>query len=351
MLKTGIIWLFVGVIGAMLWVHIPSVIVPFVTAFVLAYTLNPIMLTLNKSMKLPRGPSAVLLLLFFIVLFASLMLILIPLIYSQIAFLVKKIPVYRDFFNDRIVPYVLLKLETVDPHIASSAKDTFAQSVDDIFAIFVTMLNNIWSYTVATVNAVVTIFLIPVLLFYFLRDWDKMSKSFYDFFPKNAQTLVKSIFADINQVLSAFIRGQLLVCLFWGVYYYIGLTFIGLDLAFILSVVSGLAPIVPIAGAMVSIILTLLVGFLTFGMGHEIYYIMALQLAAIILDGTVVTPKIIGDSIGLSPVWIVFSVFTMSYIMGPIGLLIGIPIAGIISVILKYANRNYKESKLYNKKK
>ena len=351
MLKTGIIWLFIGIIGAMLWAHIPSVVVPFVIAFVLAYTLNPIMLKLSKNMMIPRAISAVLLLLLFIVLFTSLMLIFVPLVYSQIAFLVKKIPVYRDFFNERVIPYLLLKLETLDPHIAESAKDTFARSVDDIFAIFVTMLNNIWSYTVATVNAVVTMFLILVLLFYFLRDWEKMSKRFYELFPKNTQTLVKSIFADINQVLSAFIRGQLLVCLFWGVYYYIGLRLIGLDLAFILAIVSGLAPIVPIAGAMISIALTLLVGFLTFGLGSELYYIMGMQLVAIILDGTLVTPKIIGDSIGLSPVWIVFSVFTMSYIMGPIGLLVGIPIAGIISVIIKYASRNYKESELYNKKK
>lgn len=348
--NSGIIWFFVAVISAVLWLHIPSVIMPFVIALILAYSLNPMMNYLNHKIKLPRSISAVLLLLLFIVLFTSFMIVLIPLIYSQISILVKKIPLYRSFVNETVIPFVLVKLESLDSNIAESAKETASQSVDDIFAFFITMLNNIWSYTIATINALVMVFLIPVLLFYFLRDWDSMRKSFYEFFPKSTQSLVKDIFADINKVLSAYIRGQLLVCLFWGVYYYIALTIIGLDLAFILAIISGLAPIVPIVGAMISVVSTMLVGFFAFGMGPELVYILVAHGVGAVLDGTVITPRIIGGSIGLSPVWIVFSVLTMSYILGPIGLLIGIPIAGIISVILKYASRNYKESKLYNKK-
>lgn len=348
--KTSIIWLFIAIIAALLSMHLPSVVVPFIIAFTLAYALNPMMDALQKRFKLKRGISAVIILMVFLVVFISLMLVILPLVYSQISILFKKIPVYRDFVNEKIMPYVLFKLESVDPQVAESVKETATQSIDDIFAIFVKMLNNVWSYTVATINALVTVFLIPVLLFYFLRDWDKMKKSFYEFFPKNTQGLVKSIFVDINNVLSSYIRGQLLVCLFWGVFYYIALSLIGLDLAFILAIISGLAPIVPIVGAMVSFASTMLVGFVTFGMGNELIYILALHAVSAVLDSTVITPRIIGGSIGLSPVWIVFSVLTMSYILGPVGLLIGIPIAGIISVILKYASRNYKESELYNKK-
>lgn len=349
--KTSIIWLFIAIIGALLWLHIPSVVMPFVIAFVLAYILSPMMNHLVQKFNFPRPISAVLLLLLFIVLFISFMFVLIPIIYSQISILVKKIPLYRSFVNDTVIPYVLVKLESIDPNVAESVKETASQSVDDIFTFFVTMLNNIWTYTMATINALVMAFLIPVLLFYFLRDWEDMRKSFYDFFPKSTQSTVKSIFADINKVLSAYIRGQLLVCLFWALYYYVILSMIGVDLAFILAIISGLAPIIPIVGAVISFVSTMLVGFFTFGMGPELIYILASHVVGAILDGTVITPRIIGGTIGLSPVWIVFSVLTMSYILGPIGLLIGIPIAGIISVILKYASRNYKESQLYNKKK
>jgi predicted PurR-regulated permease PerM len=349
--KTSVIWIFVAMIGALLWLHLPSIVVPFLLAFILAYAMNPMMLFLHKRMKIPRSISAIFLLLLFIFAFTSFMLVLVPLVYSQIAILVKKIPLYKDFVNDTFIPYVLVKLESVDSNIAQSAKETVTQSVDDIFAIFVRMLNNVWSYTLATINALIMAFLVPVLLFYFLRDLEHMKKSFYEFFPKNTQSLVKSIFSDINKVLSGYFRGQLLVCLFWGVYYYIALTIIGLDLAFILAIISGIAPIVPIIGGIIAVISTLLVGFFTFGAGPELIYIIGAYAFGAILDNTIITPKIIGDSVGLSPVWIVFSVLAMSYILGPIGLLIGIPIAGIISVIFKYASRNYKESELYNKKK
>lgn len=350
MTKAGIIWFFIALIGVILWLHLPSVVVPFIIAFIIAYILNPIMVSLHGKLDLSRGIAAVIILFGFLVIFASIMLVLVPLIYNQMSVLFKKLPIYKDFINDRIIPYILIKLESIDPSLAGSAKETVTQSVDEIFTVFVKLVNNIWSYTMATINALVMVFLIPVLLFYFLRDWEKMSSSFYEFFPKNTQTLVRSIFEDINKILSAYIRGQLLVCLFWGVYYYIALRLIGVELAFILAIISGIAPIIPIVGAVVSFVSTMLVGFFTFGMGTELLYILSIHVIGAVLDGTVITPRIIGGSIGLSPVWIVFSVLTMSYLLGAIGLLVGIPIAGIISVFLKYANLDYKQSKLYNKK-
>lgn len=347
-MKTAIIWFFIALIGALLWLHFPSVILPFVVAFLLAYALNPIM---DKMENFPRSLSALFLVTMTMAVFVSFMIVLIPLIYGQMSILVKKIPIYRAFVNDTVMPFISVKLSTIDDNVAESVKETMAQSIDDVFAIFVSMLNNIWSYTMATINALIMLFLIPVLLFYFLRDWREMEVSFYGFFPKKLQSFVQAMFSDINDVLSSYIRGQLLVCLIWGIYYYIALSCIGVELAFILAIISGLSPIVPIVGAIISIISTMLVGFFAFGFGHELLYILCIHGLGAILDSTFVTPKVIGKSIGLSPVWIMFSIFTMGYILGPIGMLIGIPIAGIVSVILKYATRNYKESKLYNKSK
>jgi putative permease len=299
----------------------------------------------------PRALSASIVLLVFIVICGVVVVLLLPLIYSQISILVSKIPIYKSYVNKEVIPYILEKLHAIDSTISISAKDALNQSVDNIFEICVVMLNNIWSYTMATINAIVMIFLIPVLLFYFLKDWEDMKFSFYDLFPTASQKLVRNMFSDINNVLSAYIRGQLLVCLIWAIYYYITLSYIGIDLALILAVISGIAPIVPLVGAIISIAVSMLVGYFTFGFDVHLLYILSTYIVGNIIDSSLITPKIIGDSIGINPIWIVFAVLVLGYLIGPIGMLVAIPIAGIISVILKYATQDYKDSALYKKKK
>lgn len=349
--KNSILWIFILAILGFLTIHIPVVIVPFAVAFVLAYILNPMVMFFKKSLFLPRILGIILSISIFAVAFLLLLILLVPMIYNQIGLLVNKLPVYRDYLDDTLIPLVISNLERLDQQVAQSAKESFTQSVDDLLGMFVSMLNNLWSYTMATINALIMIFLIPVLLFYYMKDWDKISEHFYCLFPKNSQVFVKQIFLDIDKVLSGYIRGQLFVCFMWVVYYYIIFSLIGLDLAFILAILSGLSPLIPIIGPILAVLSTMIVGFFTFGFGPGLFYVIASHLIGAILDGIYVTPKIIGSSIGLSPVWVMFSVFTMGYILGPIGLLIGVPIAGIISVILRYATQSYKESKLYNKKK
>jgi putative permease len=351
MVKTGIIWSFIVAIFCLLFVHIPSIAWPFLISFILAYALSPLMEFLQEKFRLPRTLSACIVLSIFLVIFGLLLVLLLPLIYSQISILVSKIPIYKSYVNKEVVPYILEKLHSIDSRISISAKSALNQSVDNIFEMCVAMLNNIWSYTMATINAIVMIFLIPILLFYFLKDWEKMKFSFYDLFPTTTQKLVRNIFFDINNILSAYIRGQLLVCLIWAVYYYMALAYIGIDLALILAVISGIAPIVPVVGAIISISASMIVGYFTFGFDAYLLYILLIYVVGNIIDSALVTPKIIGDSIGINPIWIVFSVLVLGYLIGPIGMLVAIPIAGVISVILKYARQDYKDSELYKKKK
>ena len=351
MVRTTIIWSFFALTWVMLLVDLPSVIMPFFVSFILAYTLSPLMEWLQNKCSLPQSLAAFVVLSSFLILCICVMTLLLPLIYSQISILIKKIPTYQTYVNEVIVPYISGKLHSVDSNVSTSAKNAISQSVDNIFEFFVSMLDNIWSYTMATIHVIVMIFLIPVLLFYFLRDWRKMKDSFYSMFPTASQKFVINIFSDINDVLSAYIRGQLLICVIWVIYYYIALSSIGIDLALILAAISGITPIVPIVGTIIAVSITMIVGYFTFGMEIQLVYITIFYVFGGIADSSFITPKIIGDSLGLSPVWIVFAVLVLGYLMGPIGMLIGIPVAGIISVILKYANQDYKNSQFYKLKK
>ncbi|MGV2433000.1 MAG UNVERIFIED_CONTAM: AI-2E family transporter [Rickettsiaceae bacterium] len=351
MVKTSIIWFFVTAIIIALWAHIPYVVIPFVVSFLIAYAMTPLTNLLQSKLSMNKGFSSVCGVILFITIFVTLMTTIVPIIYNQSTILINKLPLYKQYIDRELLPYLGSKLNAIDPTIATSAEDRLKQSIDEVFLVFVGMINNIWTYTMATINAIVMIFLIPILLFYFLRDWDSMKKGFYDLFPKNSQSFVKSIFADINNVLSCYIKGQLIVCIIWVIYTYTALAIMGLDLAFILAIIAGLSPIVPIFGIMIAATASLIVGMFTFGLNIKILYILGIYLAGNIIDNSLITPKIIGDSIGISPIWIIFSVLVVGYIIGPLGMLVAIPIAGIVSVILKYARQNYKESELYNRKK
>ncbi len=349
MVRISLIALFLVAIGGFLLTSTSEVVKPFIIAFILAYALNPFLKALQNKTPLPRSLLAVVVLLTFLTVFAWLIMLLIPIIYSQISLLVAKIPVYKSYVTNSLVPYVMQKIHSLDPAIASNIQDTINKEINSAFAVLISVLHNIWTYTMATISALVMLFLIPVLLFYFLRDWEKMKINFYQLFPKKSQEFVRGVFSDIDKVLAGYLRGQLLVCAIWIVYYYTGLRIIGLDIALILALISGFVPIVPLIGPLVAVTTSMLVGYLTFGLSIELTYIAGLYMVGNILDSSIVAPKIIGDSIGLSPIWIMFSVLILGFLLGPIGMLIAIPVAGIVSVILKHARRDYNKSDLYNK--
>jgi len=347
--RAFIIGLFFTIVVIGVIVKIPYVVIPFLISFCIAYICNPALNWLQNKTILPRSILSISIALILTITFIYLIILLTPLIYSQIYILIGKIPVYKNYALEYTMPYILGKLHQIDPGIANSAKEVINQCINSLFGVFMSMAYDLWDYTIATINALVMMILIPIILFYFLRDWNKMTNSFYQLFPKKLQHFVQITFADINRVLSGYLRGQLLVCVIWIIYYYVGLKAIGLDLALILAVISGLTVMVPLIGPFISIVISLTVGYFTFGASIELSYIIALYILGNIADGSIVTPKIIGDSIGLHPLWIMFAVLLLGFIGGPLCILLAIPIAGIISVIIKSLKNEYKKSDLYNK--
>ena len=168
MVKTSIIWSFVAAICVILFVHMPIISMPFFASFILAYALSPLMEILRGKFRLHTSVASFIVLSAFLVTCVFLVILLAPLISSQIAVLAGKIPTYQEYVNNSVVPYIMERLHSLDSKIAASAEEAINQSVDNIFSLFLTMINNIWSYTMATIHLIVMILLIPVLLFYFL---------------------------------------------------------------------------------------------------------------------------------------------------------------------------------------
>ena len=327
---------------------VSNTLIPFVISFVFAYLLQPIIDNSSKRFNFPRNLVSAGIFTVFISSFIIILLLLLPIIYNQIAVFITKIPHYKNNFNIGL-SYLVARVDTIDPDIADKLSDSLQNFVNSAFSVVVAAANNIWSYTLATINFFAIIILVPVILYYFLRDWPKMLKSIESILPLKEKSKIGKIFSDINSLLAAYIRGQLNICLLLSVYYFIGLSLIGIDLALLLGILSGFLVIIPFIGAFISLFLMLVSCYFSYGFSVEVIYVFVLFVIAHIIEGYILTPQIIGDKIGLHPVWIIFSVFAAGSVFGFIGIVFAIPIAGVIKILLFNMIDYYKSTKIYNR--
>ncbi len=326
---------------------IGNVLAPFVISCIIAYILQPLIRTICSRYNISRTIIAFVVFVIFISIFLFLLIVLLPSIYQQITSLINKIPTYKNYIQTQIVPVIVTKVTLIDPTIGTKIKDSLQSLISSIFSIITLLTNNIWFYTVATINKVAMMLLIPIILFYFLRDWPKMIDNLESLLPLQEKSRVRAILFSINKLLSAYIRGQLNICLLLSCFYGLGLSIIGVDLSLLIGILSGVLIIIPFIGTLISFSLALIIGYFSFGMQIELSYIILLYVIGNIIESYILTPKIIGDKIGLHPLWIMFSVFASGALFGFIGIFFAIPIAGIIKVLLNAGIEQYKSSKIY----
>lgn len=331
-----------------LFIHLVSdTLAPFIISFIFAYLLEPLITNNSNRFNLPRGVVAMGIFVIFIVSFIIAMIVLVPIIYNQIAIFISKIPGYKTNFELGLSE-LLVRVDTIDHSVSEKISEALQNFINSAFSVLAATANNIWSYTIATINFFAIIALVPIILYYFLIDWPKMVKSVEQVLPKKGKSKIREIFSGINQLLSAYIRGQLNICFLLGVFYVAGLNFIGIDLALLLGMISGFLVIIPFVGALISVALMLISCYFSYGVSIKLLYVIILFAIGHIIEGYILAPKIIGDKIGLHPLWIIFSIFAAGSIFGFIGIVFAIPIAGVVKLLLSHLIDYYKSSKLYN---
>ena len=320
---------------------------PFFIAGVITYLLQPSIDRILLRYKLSRTVVVSVISLLSFSFFVIMAIVLLPIVYQQIALLISKIPAYNNYLQAELMPIVTKEIQSLDPNIASKIKDSVSNFVNGTFIIIKGLANNIWRYTMVTINLFILILLIPIILFYFLRDWHKMAKIINNLLPLNGKKKIEKLLCAINDTLSAYIRGQLNVCLLLSLYYSISLSVIGLDLAVLLGIVSGLSIIIPFVGILISFALTMIVSYFAFGFSSKLMYVVIIYFIGSTVEGYILTPKIIGDKIGLHPLWIIFAVLAFGSLFGLIGVFFAVPIAGIVRILLLAIIDSYKASKFY----
>ncbi len=324
------------------------ILFPFLTGMLLAYMGDPLADRLVRK-GLSRTLAVVIVFVVLTLSFVLALLLLLPQLGRQIDNLVNQIPLLFDWLKLVPIPWLeqLLGLD-----LSALELDRVRQVVMQNWSVGGDLLTQLVGQAsrsgLALVGLLVNLALIPVVAFYMLRDWDIVIDKIRDLLPRNLEPRVSRWASECDEVLGAFIKGQLWVMLCLGAFYAAGLGVIGLDLALILGVVAGLASIVPYMGFIVGIGASLIAAQLQF---NEPYYLVLVGLvfaAGQVLEAVLLTPVLVGDKIGLHPVAVIFAIMAGGQLFGFTGVLLALPVAAVVMVLLRHLHEGYRDSELYS---
>ncbi|UVC10692.1 AI-2E family transporter [Rhizobium sp. TH2] len=325
-----------------------SILLPFVAGMALAYFLDPVADRLQRWGFSRMAATSVILMSFVILLTIALMII-VPLLASQAADFAKNVPGYVTSLqgilaetNSTLVPDWLkgqmgtLK-ENVGKYIGEGA--TF------IAGVFV----QIWASGKALVDILSLLVITPVVAFYLLLDWDKMIAKVDRWVPRDWTDVVRRLAGEMDHAIAGFVRGQGTICIVLAVLYGGSLSLAGLNFGLLIGIVSGLVSFIPYVGSLLGLVLSVGVALVQFWPDYPwIGLIAAIFFVGQIIDGYVLQPKLIGERIGLHPVWLMFALLAFGSLFGFVGLLVAVPVSACIAVLVRYALSRYLDSDLYH---
>lgn len=341
-------WLLLAVLaGGLIWLLGP-ILTPFVISALLAWLGDPLVARLERAGR-SRAVAVGLVFLFMILMLVLALLILVPLLSSQIEKLIDWLPQLAGWISFTAIPWLESKLGVklagyVDPDYLVGLLKAHWQQAGGIAA---TVLGGLSKSGLAILGWVANIVLIPVLTFYFLRDWRTMLAQLRALLPRPVEPVVMQLARESDDVLGGFLRGQLSVMVSLGAIYGFGLWMVGLDLGLLIGFIAGLVSFVPYLGAMVGISAAVIATLVQHGDLMHLALVLGIFMLGQTIESFVLTPWLVGDRIGLHPVAVIFSIMAGGQLFGFLGVLLALPVAAVAMVGLRYAYRHYTESHLY----
>ncbi len=323
---------------------VKSILMPFISAIVIAYFLDPLADRLEKF-GLSRTTSATAILAVFLVSVSLLSILIIPLLYSQMLSLLATLPGYIDIVINDIYPkiyqFVIDHGFVLEPDIHNYFTN---QNLAHIFGFSGTILDNIMQSSVVLVNVLSLIFITPVLVFYILRDWDLLMSNINKYLPLNHGKEIKAIFKEIDKTLSGYVHGQFNVCMILGVFYALSLSVLGLNFGFLIGFLTGFLSFIPYVGMLLGVSAAIVIALFQWGFDlFQISLVLTIFLVGQIFESNFLTPKLVGDKIGIHAVWIIFGLFVFGVLFGFVGILLAMPATAICSVLIKFLALQYKK--------
>jgi predicted PurR-regulated permease PerM len=330
-----------------LWL-LADMLFPFVAGIVLAYLLDPIADRL-ETWKLPRSAAAGVITLLMVVLVVVAALLVVPLLQAQLVDFAGRVPGYLEALREQAAALLVLAQERLsDAEMASLREKLKGFAGPDAIGWVGKLLARVWGGGVALLNLLSLLVITPIVLFYLLRDWDRVVEIVDGWLPRRHVETIREQVGAIDDVLSGFIRGQVSVCLILGMFYGLGLTLIGLDFGLIIGFGTGLISFVPYFGMLIGFVVGVGVALAQFGDLQPVAMVAGLFVVGQFLEGNFITPKLVGGRVGLPPVWIIFALLASGALFGFTGILLAVPVAAVIGVLSRFGIRKYKESGAYS---
>ena len=348
-MATRIYWfLAMAFVFGLLIYSLNAMLAPFVVAALLAYLSDPAVDAL-EARGLKRTTGVVIVMTVMILALLMLSGLVVPLLIKQVIHFIQQIPDYVHWMQDKLLPYLKLHLGVeLDGVEVARLRELLSENWQKAGGMLQSLLAGATTSTVSFFIWLGNVVLVPVVFFYLLRDWDVMIDSIASLVPRPWLAMVSKLALECNEVISAFLRGQLIVMMALGTVYSIGLTIIGVDLALFLGTLAGLASIVPYLGAFVGILSATVAAYIQFQDWLPLIYVALVFGIGQTLEGMVLTPWLVGEKIGLHPVAVIFSIMAGGQLAGFTGVLLALPVAAVLMVFVRHLHDEYKGSGLYN---
>ncbi|MFQ3623937.1 MAG: AI-2E family transporter [Acetobacteraceae bacterium] len=338
-----------GAIAGLLFVlHLfSSILLPFVLAGVIAYLLDPLADRL-EAVGVPRGLAAMLLVIAFLAVIVAFFLLFYPLILAQLTILISLIPQYIRAISGLVQDSLLWLEELLGPEFVDQRLRQLAlNQVNTMIGWMTGAVASVVGGGVQLFNVLMLIVVTPIVAFYLLRDWPTMVARVDSWVPRRYAPTVRDLAREIDRILSAWVRGQALVCLILAIFYAAALTMAGLQLGLIVGIAAGIISFIPYVGTLTGFVVGVGMAAVQFGEWGAILTIAGIFVFGNIVEGYVLYPRLLGDRVELHAVWVIFALFAGGAVFGFMGVLLAVPVAAAIGVIARYWLRRYLASPLY----
>lgn len=343
--KQTLLWVaIVAVLGVLLWLLAP-VLTPFLLAAILGYILNPGVDWMQKY-RIPRWLGTTLMVLFLFALVVVLILIIVPVLQKEFIQARDKLPELLTRLQATATPKLR---EWFDVDIELSAQ-TVRDFITQHFAVesFATSaLAYLRVGGAAALGWLTNAFLVPIVLFYLLIDWHHVWSRIERLIPRGLHARISGMTSDIDQVLAKFLRGQLMVMLILAVYYSVALSIAKFEVALPVGILTGLLVFIPYAGFAIGLTLALLAALLQFGSLYGFLAVAVIYGIGQVVESVFLTPRLVGESIGLHPLTVIFALLAFGELFGFFGILLALPVSAVLAVALKRAYARYIDSDFY----
>jgi predicted PurR-regulated permease PerM len=333
-------------LGFALWLFSP-ILTPFVLAASIAYFLDPLATRLAR-IGVPRGLAAFLLVALLVLLALIAVLLLYPLVVAQIGVLVARLPGYIARTGQALRQVLIALEEHAGPEMVDARlRELVVGQAGSMLTFLATAATRLIGGGFALFNVFTLLIVTPVVAFYLLRDWQKVLARVDGWLPRRAAPTLRTLAANMDRVLSAWLRGQLLCCLVLGLFYAAALQLIGLELGLMVGLLAGFLSFIPYVGSLTGFAIAVLLALGQFGSWNGVLLVAMVFVVGQTLEGYVIYPRLLGDRVELHAVWVIFALFAGGVAFGFLGVLMAVPMAAAVGVLSRHFLKRYLASPLY----